>query len=450
MKKSLLIVTIMLTGFIVNAQKHIATPVPVKKISGSSHFPGTQSPTTPACDTLKFDSAFSFTNPWAASYYPFDPVGFIFGTGNLMPYTNFTVNEDANYYDVSGSDYTYITGGLAQFAYANSNISANLSKNLVFKVYADNGSGLPGNLLGSANFKLSQVKNEVINGFYTAEFKFSSPIPIPANKIFYVAIDHSNFTWDNSTRDSIAIVANSSNQAPAAAFQNITEVSGTTHWIPVNEFWRADSLGSPLNVDLFIFPYVNNTINGCSALPVSIINFKGNINNNKALLTWSTAMELNNKGFAIERSKDGKTFTQIGFINGAGTTTQRKDYAFTDVTLKDFSASTTYYRLKQIDVEGKTSYSNIIPLSLKNILEWRLYPNPIKDKLTIELNLTADTKINVQVISKDGRLLLNADKGTLLQGQQQLHFNIQNFASGSYLVRVKAGEKSYTQAIIKQ
>ena len=48
-----------------------------------------------------------------------------------------------------------------------------------------------------------------------------------------------------------------------------------------------------------------------------------------------------------------------------GTTTQRKDYAYTDATLSDFGIATWYYRLKQIDLDGKTSYSNIIPLSLK-------------------------------------------------------------------------------------
>ena len=169
MKKSLLILIPLFCSLIVNAQKHIATPVSAKKIGIDKHSL-TQKPMA-ACDTLKFDSAYSLTNPWTGSYYPYystpnDIVGYIFGTGDLAPYVNFTVNEDANYYDVSGSDNNYITGGLAQFAYANSNKAADLSKDLIFKVYDDNGSGLPGNLLGAANFQLSKIKDEVINGFY--------------------------------------------------------------------------------------------------------------------------------------------------------------------------------------------------------------------------------------------------------------------------------------------
>jgi hypothetical protein len=449
MKKALLIAITIWYAFTVNAQKHVATPTPVKKIAFDKHSL-TKKPMAAACDTLKFDSAFSETKPWTASYYPLDDLGYIFGTGSIEDYANFSVNENANYYDVSSSDYTYITGGLAQFAYANSNKPANLSKNLVFKVYDDNGSGLPGNLLGSTNFKLSQVKDEVINGLYTAEFKFSTPIAIPANKIFYVSIDLTNFDWNTNTKDSIAIIVNSPDEAPAAAFQNITDIVNNTYWAPVNQNWTTDGT-TPLNVALFLFPYVSNSPDGsCSVLPVSILDFKGSINDNKALLTWSTATEFNNTGFAVERSKDGKAFTQIGFVNGAGTTTQRKDYTFTDATLSDIGVATMYYRLKQIDKDGKTSYSKVIPLSLRNILDWKIYPNPVKDKLTVELNLTADTKVNVQVISKDGRVLLNADKGTLPQGLQQLNFNVQNIAAGSYFVRVKAGEKSCVQMIVKQ
>lgn len=442
MKKCLLILIALFFVFIVNAQKHMATAVPAKKISGVGNSL-TQKPTA-ACDTLKLDSAVD----WTPFYYSFGSNGYVFGTGNLSPVTGFTVNEDANYYDVSGSDYNYISGGLVFFAFANSNKTANLSKDLIFSVYDDDGSGLPNNLLGSATVKLSQAKSDAKKGFLT-EFVFTTPIAIPANKIFYVSVDHSNFSWGGGTRDSIAIIADSSDQAPAAAYQNITLTSGESGWIPVNQVWTTDGI-SPLDANLFLFPYVTNTLTGCSTLPVSIVNFKGSINDNKALLTWSTATEFNNKGFAVERSRDGKVFTQIGFVNGAGTTTQHKDYTYADATLSDFNISTTYYRLKQVDLDGKTSYSNVIPLSLKDILSWKLYPNPVKDKLTIELNLTADTKVNVQVISKDGRLLLNADKGMLSQGQQQLNFNVQNLANGTYFIRVKAGDKTYTQTIVKQ
>lgn len=441
MKKNLLILTSLLCAYVVNAQTHIATAVPAKKYSKIGQHSGTQKPNG-ACDTLKLDSSAN----WSSFYYSYSTKGYVFGVSDLSS-NGITINEDANYYDVTGSDYNYITGGLASFAFANSNKAANLDKDLVFKVYEDDGTGVPGNLLGSTTLKLSQVNDDVNNNLFT-EFVFTTPIAIPSNKIFYVSIDHSNFSWAPGTRDSIAIIADSSDQAPAAAYQNLTIDGSGTGWLPVNAIWTSG--GVPLNANLFLFPYVSNTIDGCGVLPVSILNFKGSIKNNQALLSWNTATELNNKGFEIERSKDGKTFSSIGFVNGAGSTTQVKNYTYTDATLSDFAVTTSYYRLKQVDLDGKASYSNVIPLSLKDNLSWKLYPNPVKDKLTVELNLTTDTKVSVQILSKDGKMLLNTDKGTLPQGQQQLTFNIQNLANGSYFVRVKAGDKSYTQTVVKQ
>ena len=129
----------------------------------------------------------------------------------------FKITEDANYFDVSASDNNYISGGLAYFAFANSTEAANLDKDLVFKVYDDD-AGVPGNLSGSATLKLSQVKQDVENNFLT-EFKFSSPIAMPASKTFYVSIDHSNFKWTKTVKDSIAIIANANDETTAAAYQ---------------------------------------------------------------------------------------------------------------------------------------------------------------------------------------------------------------------------------------
>ena len=98
MKKALLIVIVISYTFTVNAQKHIATPLPVKKIAFDKHSL-TQKPMA-ACDTLKFDSAYSQNKPWTASYYALDDSGYIFGTGSIETYANFSVHENANYYDV--------------------------------------------------------------------------------------------------------------------------------------------------------------------------------------------------------------------------------------------------------------------------------------------------------------------------------------------------------------
>jgi len=447
MKKILsLLISILIVSTLPNvyAQINVSQPkaVVIKKPGFLNKHISSFGPDGPgACDTVNLNSA----NNWQAFYYSNQDGGYTFGVSD-NDNNGYNIDEDANYFDVSTSDNNYISGGLVYFAFANSNIAADLDKDIIFKLYDDNG-GYPGNLLGSATLKLSQVHQDVLNNLLS-EFKFSSPIPMPVSKTFYISVDHSNFVWDGTTRDSIAIVANGDDDTTGNAYQYINIFGSGNTWFAVNEIYGTQS--NPLDVNLYIFPYVSNTIDGCTVLPVSILNFGGFIKDNNAYLNWSTATESNNKGFYVERSKDAINFSDVGFVNGAGNSSQIKNYTYKDVTVKDMHVTTTYYRLKQVDLDGKISYSKVLPLNLKNVVQWRLYPNPVKDVATVELNLTTSSKVNVQVIAADGRIVINADKGVLNQGTQQVFINTQNLAKGSYIVRVKTDNDTFTKTIVKE
>jgi hypothetical protein len=410
-------------------------PKPYPGVSGYSAPNGT-------CDTLNAYAA----NDWSAYYYEYRGGGSVLGTNNLLATKNAKVLEDANYFDVTGSNYNFITGGLVYFASANSNIAADLNKNINFKIYDDAG-GVPGTLLGSASLTLGQVQQDVEQGKLT-EFTLASPIAVPVSQKFYVSVDHSNFTWHYPTQDSIAIVATSNHATSNGAFQ-YDSVNAVTQWSPVPDFWRNADHSDSLDVTLFIFPFVRNSLTTCNVLPVSIFNFGGFIKDFQAYLNWSTAAESNNKGFYVERSKDGRNFSSLGFVAGAGNSSQIKNYSYTDGALKDINVSTTYYRLKQVDLDGKFTYSNVLSLNLKNTAQWKLYPNPVKDVATIELNLTASSKVNVQVISRDGKMVINSNKGILNQGTQQIFVDTKGLAKGSYVVRVKTDATTYSIPIIK-
>src|SRR5258706_1502894 len=187
-----------------------------------------------ACDTANLELGL---NEWDAYYYTYGTngsSGFAFGVSDLSAF-GYSVQEDANYFDESSSGYNYVSGGLAYFAFANSTNQANLDKDVIFKVYDDNG-GEPGSVLGSTTLKLSQIQDDVNNGNLT-EFRFATPIPLPASKTFYVSIDHSNFSWSGSDHDSIAIVANGDNQSDALAFQYIYVAGSGFVWKAVSDFW---------------------------------------------------------------------------------------------------------------------------------------------------------------------------------------------------------------------
>ncbi|MBS1747648.1 MAG: T9SS type A sorting domain-containing protein [Bacteroidetes bacterium] len=438
-KTTLFILAMLFAISTINAQ-HVelkqVVPQPFTGISGHSSPNG-------SCDTLNIYDAGS----WSAYYYDYRGGGSVLGTNNLTATKDATILEDANFFDVNGSDYNFISGGLVYFSYANSTLTENLNKDVVFKIY-DDASGLPGTLLSSVSIPLSQVHQDVLNGKLT-EFKLGTPIAVPASGKFYVSVDHSNFEWKTGKKDSIAIVATDNHATANKAFQYIKDNNGNS-WMPVPDFWRNADGSDSLDVTLFIFPYLQNSLTSCEVLAVSMYNFGGFVKDNKAYLNWSTATESNNKGFYVERSKDGRNFSSIGFVKGAGNSSQVKNYTFTDDNLKSVGTTTTYYRLKQVDLDEKANYSNVIALNLKDIVQWRVYPNPVKDVATIELNLTTSSKVNLQVISRDGKIVLNSDKGLLNAGVQQIYFHTQGLAKGSYIIKVKAGTNTYTMPIIKE
>ncbi|MBS1745547.1 MAG: T9SS type A sorting domain-containing protein [Bacteroidetes bacterium] len=444
MKKTLLLLTTFVIIFCwqSKAQLRLQTKaIPTKRINlqQNQHTGFGSQNTNAACDTLNLLAA----NNWSQYYYEDPNGGYTFGVGKN---SGFSITEDANVFTASGANSNYISGASVYFAYANSNKSEDLNKDLILKVYDDN-SGYPGNLLGSTSIKLSQAHQDVLNDALTT-FKFATPIAVPASKVFYISIDHSNFSWGSGTRDSIAIIANADDETAGAAYQLFLDNS-SSHWQAVNETYAGNNGG--LDVSLFIFPYLSNTPDGCGiVLPVSILNFGGFIKDNAAYLNWSTAMENNNKGFYIERSKDAQNFSNIGFVAGAGNSSQIRRYAFQDISVKDMLATTTYYRLKQMDLDGKFSYSKVLALNLKNVAQWRLFPNPVKDMATVELNLTTSSAVTVMVFAQDGRVVANTDKGILTAGTQQVFINMQSLAKGAYTVRVKAGSDTYSKIIVKE
>jgi hypothetical protein len=167
-------------------------------------------------------------------------------------------------------------------------------------------------------------------------------------------------------------------------------------------------------------------------------------------LNWSTANETNNKGFYVERSKDGRSFSTLGFVKGAGNSSVITNYAYTDLSLKDVNTSVTYYRLKQVDMDGKYTYSNVLSLNLKPAGLWKLYPNPVKEVATVELHLDVASKVSVQLVAQDGKVLISADKGLLTEGTQQIFINTRTIAKGSYILRLTVNDKKYTQILVKE
>jgi hypothetical protein len=118
-------------------------------------------------------------------------------------------------------------------------------------------------------------------------------------------------------------------------------------------------------------------------LPIELINFSGEYltDNRQVKLDWLTSSEINNDYFIVQKSIDAISWSDIEIINGAGNSNYRINYSTYDKTPEK---GLNYYRLKQVDNDGKINYSNIISIQTKNEIEsFTIYPNPAFDYIQV-------------------------------------------------------------------
>jgi hypothetical protein len=148
-----------------------------------------------------------------------------------------------------------------------------------------------------------------------------------------------------------------------------------------------------------------------AALPIELVNFNATNEGAKNKLTWTTANEINNKAFGIERSEEGKTFFNISQVEAAN-----KPYTYQFFDNQPFPL--TYYRLRQIDMDGTERLSNIVSVSMNGKDKLKVYPSPVFDILIVETEEKGDFKIlntlGQQVLS--GKIAPTVDVTSLPQG----------------------------------
>jgi len=163
-------------------------------------------------------------------------------------------------------------------------------------------------------------------------------------------------------------------------------------------------------------------------LPVSWLDFTAvKQNDGSILLAWATATELQTKSFTVQRSNTGTDWTDIGLVPAAGNSNNRNDYHFSD---RNVVKNTYYYRLAQIDLDGKINYSGTVICSSAGSIS-RLYPNPVYNH-QVKISLTASSVITIY--NNQGAVLL---KKQLPGGDHTL--DLSNYAAGVYFM--KAGEE---------
>ena len=183
-------------------------------------------------------------------------------------------------------------------------------------------------------------------------------------------------------------------------------------------------------------------------LPVELTSFTAEALDQKIILKWTTATELNNNGFEIQRRVTESDFATIGFVKGEGTTTNQKEYSYID---KDLIDAKYYYRLKQIDYNGAYEYSDVIEVDVRSLDEYALeqnYPNPFNPTTTIGYVLKEKTNVKLILLNAIGEevsVIVNEEQDN---GFHKVDFNARTFASGVYFYRLQAGSFVQTKKML--
>jgi len=264
--------------------------------------------------------------------------------------------------------------------------------------------------------------------------------------------DYNAFEWDGGDDISYDLLINSSSVASGIVVDGSGNLSTSG--------WETESinfnLASGENLDFSITLDQNgdgdwgglDNIVLCrtSALPITLASFTAKKQNNTTHLTWTTATEINNDYMAVERSADGRTFSEIGRVQGAGTTQQPQDYQYID---QRPLPGLNYYRLKQVDYDGQYEYHKTVVVNFDGELPGGMivFPTAVKDRLQVQLTTENNENASLQIIGADGRVWRS------LRWQEKsgrMELLVADLPAGSYWLRLVDGtqvEQAYFQKL---
>ena len=269
--------------------------------------------------------------------------------------------------------------------------------------------------------------------------------PVPPTNLFAIADTFTvDLSWDDNSENEIGFKIERKDDS--------LSVPGT--WILIdsvgaNETAFTDTGLTPNTVYSYkVYAYngagnsISDSVQTVTIIPVELISFTASVSGNKVSLNWSTATEINNRGFEVQRSESGgqrSEWEKVGYAAGFGTTTEPKSYKFTDDKVITGKYS---YRLKQLDFNGAFKYSNEIEVNVELPLQFSLsqnYPNPFNPSTQIEYSVPKDGFVKLTVYNTLGQKVSDLVNGIEKAGQHEIIFNGTGLASGVYFYKLESG-----------
>lgn len=208
---------------------------------------------------------------------------------------------------------------------------------------------------------------------------------------------------------------------------------GNINWNAGTQLWEVD-----FDVTGFSGFFISSQ---ASALPLKLLSFTATEQANNVLLKWTTTSEVNTSWFEVQRGTDGSQFAPVAGIKAAGNSSTVLNYQYVDTP---GPRPVYYYRLKMTDIDGSSTYSDIVQITLASRRSpLRIYPNPARNYITVETPAAA--KASLRLLDISGKLL---QKTELPKNSVQTTLGIQGLAPGSYKIIWSDGTKTLTQSLL--
>jgi hypothetical protein len=387
--------------------------------------------------SLTFIGSFNQTATFAAGGLAGDALNAVINkaTNNVALLSSMSIPKDlflVNGHLILGNNNATV-GGLATGGSATSHVVTDGSGSLTIKSVASAGKDFPVGI-STVSYDPVNIKNTTS----TEDFKVSvgSTITTGVPSAYLIVIPRQ---WEIVSGSAGATLAFTPGTGAASSAEIGHFVGGV--WVFITSI-------TPTAPYTASFSSFSPFIIASQVLPVELVSFTAKKAGTINVLNWQTASEKNNSHFDIERSINGENnWTSIGTVKGNGNSVITHNYSFTDNT----PLSISYYRLKQIDFDGRFEYSNVVSVIGKsgkfNIAS--VAPNPTKETSTILFESAKNESVLVTLTDISGRVVLTQNLAAT-EGVNTINVNMSLLSNGLYIMSLRNNEQVLIQKLTKQ
>lgn len=289
------------------------------------------------------------------------------------------------------------------------------------------------NNLLSGSVPITVNANPPINNSVTS----SPTVPSGGTATVDVANTNNGFQYqlkDNVTNANASSAVNSILNGSTVSLSSTPVNANSNFYVQVTDITKPTNCTSRLSASIFV------------ALPVSLLWLRAQPGAGGVNLDWATATETENDYFLIQRGPDGQAFSDIGRVAGAGNSSAVRTYRFTDPQPLSGHA---YYRLKQVDLDEKFSYSQVVSVRQPGISLFGAEPNPFDRQLNVKVDAPNAGMAGFRICNAQGQVLLN-EKRAVQKGINMVAFELPSLPAGLYLVTMSSASGQQSVRVVKK